>query len=305
MRYKLASINIPVLLISFCLASITWYSITIDERTEMQLEVFLDYTNVPKNLIITGGLLDSITVNVRGPKALLKSHDPKQRHVIDLGHLLKGQNIIPFAQPGWNNKFRAFEVLHVSPAQMIVETDTLLERNVPIRPQILTTLHASAFKVQNISVSPNTALLRGPEKAIEAVDHLMLDVRVDTKAQPGTYTKSFPLITHQAQATVTPSIIAVTYTVTSQRTRINMQRRVRINGPSTNYSVSPEYINFVVEVPEALADDISYLEKAEARITPPLLEPQQQAMGKATLILPDGMTLVHPMEEAITITRLK
>ncbi len=305
MRYKIAALNIPVLLIAFCISVVTWYAITIDERTEMQLTVKLDYNNIPKDLIITSGLVDSIKVTLRGPRALLANHSTEKPYMINLSHLQRGENLIPFTQPGWDSKFRAFEVLSVSPAQATIVAETLVERNVPIRPQILTTLHASAFKVQDISVSPNTALLRGPESSIANTDHLMLDIRVNAKEQPGTYTKNYPLITGKPQTTVSPTSIAVTYTVSSQRTRIHMQRNILINGPENIYAVTPQYVQFEVEAPEALVGNTSYLEQVEARLTPPILEPEQSTTGTVTLFLPDGMTIVTPVQEVVTVKRLK
>ncbi len=304
MRSSIFGINIPILLVSFCIAVGAWYAITVKERTDMQLTVQLDYENIPQNLVIIDGLVTEVSVHIRGPRTLLKSHDARKPYLVDLSDLVKGKNVIPFVQPTFENgSFRAFEILDISPAQMIVYTDTYLERNVPIKAKLNSSFHSSAFKVTDISISPNTALVRGPEQTVSKIPSLTLDLQVDAKEGPGTYTKKFPLVTEKALTSVMPSLVSVTYTVASQRAKILLEEKVLISGDVKSYEVSPQNMQLEVEVPEALVKNTSYLNGLTVRVTPPLLEAGQSAKVKATITLPEGMTLITKTQPTFTITR--
>ncbi len=307
MRSKtFTSLNFSVLCISLCLGTFLWYAITINDRMDMQVEIKLEYKNIPKNLIITEGLVDTITTVVRGPKALLQSHNTQRTHIFDLSTLRKGKNVIPFAAVSPQGKYRAFEVLSVSPGQMIVYTDSYMERNVPIKAKLINPLHSSAFKVTNITTSPNTALIRGPEKTVSKMGSLTLDVRVSAEEQPGTYTKNFPLITDKPQTSVTPTSVAVQYTVASKRTTLHIEKKIIINGAVGSYIVEPTTVQLHIELPEALTKNSSYLNGIEVRLTPPLLELNQSAVVRTDIILPEGISLIkEPQSQDITVTRVK
>ncbi len=304
MLSSITRINFPLLLLSLCIAVTSWYAITVKERVDMHLKVYIDYNNVPKHLIVTEGLVNEVTVQVRGPKTLLQSHDTKTTYAIDLSHLEKGKNIISFLQPDFSKgNFRAFEVLEISPPQAIVMTDTLLERNVPIKATIDTVLHSSAFKVKDMTISPSTGLLRGPEKIVSKVHSLPLELHMDTKEAAGTYTKKFPLVSTIEQSSVTPSFVSVTYTVTTKRTRVTVEKKVQVNGEPDRYMLSPQNLTVEVELPEGLAKNKSYLNGLAIRVTPPLLEEGQSATVQSQVSLPEGMTLITPPSQKVTITR--
>ncbi len=304
MRSSIYGVNIPILLISLCMAVFAWYAITVKERTDMQLDIKLDYANLPSNLIITEGLIHEVSVHIRGPRTLLVGNEARKPYIIDLSDLVKGKNIVPFVTPNFNEgSFRAFEVLEITPPQMIVYVDTLLERNVPIKTTLSSNFSASAFKVQDISISPTTALIRGPEKTIMHIKSLPLELFVDPSEGPGTYTKKFPLVVSELQTSITPNFVSVTYTVATQRVRLKLSPKVIISGEANSYTLSPQNLEVEVEVPEGLVKNHSYLRSLVVRVTPPLLESGQSAKVKANLTLPEGMTLIkNPMQE-FTITR--
>ncbi len=302
---RFTSINFPILFLSFCIAVGTWYAITIHGLMDMDMEVQLDYNNIPHGLVITGGLVDSIVVTVRGPKALLESRGSQRAYVMDLSMLRKGKNIVPFSSPKWEHRFRAFEFLEISPNQMTVYADNLMERNVPIKTTLDTALHSSAFKVTNLTTAPNTALIRGPEKIIAQMDSVILDVHVDAGEKPGDYSKTLPLVSGKQQVSITPSNVAVRYTVVSKRTKVSIEEEVLINGAEDAYIVSPSRIRLEVEVPEALARNTSYLDGVEVRLTPPLLEPGQSAQGSVNIHLPEGMSIEKESHSKFTVTRIQ
>ncbi len=61
----------------------------------------------------------------------------------------------------------------------------------------------------------------------------------------------------------------------------------------------------MVEVPEALAKNTQYLKQLEITVLPPDMEIGESKKVRARLKLPDGMTVLNPTDEEITVTRVK
>ncbi len=304
---RLKEVNYPILIIALIMAMISWYVISIRDRMDIQLKVILDYTNIPRNLVITSGLINEVDVHLRGPKALLQSSAARRAtHAMNLGQLREGKNVIPFSPPSWEESYRAYEILEVKPSHLVLYVEKVQERAIPIQPILDVALDTDAFTVKDIVLYPSSALVRGPEATVQDIAQVRLDLRIDPTQKAGTYEKTFPLITGIAQTTVSPSHVRVTYTVASTRTRISLNKEVVINGPQGDYTIVPKTVKFMVDLPESLKKDSKYLAQAEVRVTPPLLEVNQNATVPVRFSLPSGMTIVgDPKIHEINITRVR
>lgn len=106
--------------------------------------------------------------------------------------------------------------------------------------------------------------------------------------------------------TATPSSVRVQYTITSGRTVVSRRCKVELSAENRRfYDVQPEEINVLVEVPEALAKNARYLGQLEVSVMPPALEPGQNAKVELRFRLPEGMTLLNPATEEVTVSRKK
>ncbi len=305
---KIKKINISILILSFLISTATWYNISVRDRMSVQLKVHLDYKNVPNNLIVTSGLVDAIEVHLRGPKALLQGvhTDKRPTHTVDLKTLRRGKNTLPFTPTQWKENYRAFELVDVKPSHLVVYTEIILEKVVPIVPNIDVNLDDSVFIVENVKLNPSSALIRGPESLVQEVNELPLFLQIDSRQQPGTYTKTFPLLIETAQTTVTPSQVQASYTVVSKRTQHNIPKKISINGPHDSYEIKPVNVILSVEFPENLKNDKEYLEKATVRVAPPILDVGQTESVKLQFILPEGMTLSNKQKvKRVQITRIR
>ncbi len=282
-----------------------WYVVVIGDQVDIQFDVNVEYKNIPNDLIITNGLMHTIEVRLRGPEALLRDIPSSARvHVVDLANLHKGKNIIPFIFLR-NKTLRAFDIQDITPSRLVIEADTAQERNVNVRVKISSSIHASNLKIENLIVSPSNVLVRGPSKTVKNINSLPLVVRIDPKIQPGTYTQIEPLDITQAYVSASPKRVSVTYTVLSERKRLDLEQTIRIESHKPgNYVVEPASINIEVEVPEALVNNSSYVEGIKLSVTPPLLEPDESAQVSLNVTLPEGITLVNELPKVITIKRL-
>ena len=71
------------------------------------------------------------------------------------------------------------------------------------------------------------------------------------------------------------------------------------------YTVSPDEIAVLVEVPEALAKNSRYLGEMEVSLITPEIQPGESVKTPLHFKLPEGMTLLNPVTEEVTVTRKK
>ena len=90
------------------------------------------------------------------------------------------------------------------------------------------------------------------------------------------------------------------------RTVVTRQVRVEMEAQNAqNYAVEPETLELLVEVPEALAKNSSYLRKLGVIVVPPPMEVGQSRQVDPRIRLPEGMTLLNPSLNPVTISRKK
>ncbi|MBD5553175.1 MAG: YbbR-like domain-containing protein, partial [Desulfovibrio sp.] len=161
------------IIVAISVASIMWYSVSIRDRIEAQVEVSINYYDIPPNLVVTNGLVSKITVRIKGPEALLRSM-PRERltEAISLASIKKGVTIVPLPSEIISPALRAFEIIDIQPPRIVITADTVMERSVPVRTIVDSPLRGGALTVENVSVSPATVILRGPEEVVSAITNV-------------------------------------------------------------------------------------------------------------------------------------
>lgn len=298
--------QIVAMLVAIGVSIAMWYIVSVRDRLEAQVEINIDYFGIPPNLVITDGLVNKITVRLRGPETLLRSI-PRERltEAINLSSIKKGVTIVPLGRDELGPAFRAFEIVDIQPPRIVVRADTLMERTVPVRPIVDSPLRNGALTMENLSVSPATVILRGPEQVISGIANVPLTITLDPKAAGTTVQKSVTLDT-PSLVTANPPSVRVRYTITSGRTVVSRRCQVVIGGDMLHlYDVAPKEITVLVEVPDALAKNASYLGQMEVSVAPPDLGVGESGKFPVRFRLPEGMSLLNPVNEEVTITRIK
>lgn len=298
--------NFLAMLVAVVAAAAMWYSVSVRDRMEGQLEVYLDYLGLPPNLVVTEGQIPKITVRLRGPETLMRSL-LKQRltKAIDLSNVKKGETFVPIANDEIIPAFRAFEVIDIQPPRLAIKADALTERNVPLRTNVKSPLSGGALTVENLSVSPATVTLKGPEAVISGMPSLPLTIPLDAKAAGTTVEQNITLDTPSLVSASPPSV-RVRYTITSGRKVISRLCDVKVAGnAANNFVVTPSTLSVMVEVPEALSQNAAYLNQLEVSVLPPHLEAGESRRVRLRFKLPEGMTLLGPTDEEVNIARAR
>ncbi len=291
-------------LVSVVMATAMWYMVSVRDRIEAQFEVNIDYIGIPKNLIVTDGLINRLTIRLRGPETLLRAlNSQRLNQQIDLSQIKKGVTIVPLTTERLAGYYRAFELVDVQPPRIVVKADEAAEREVPVVPVISSPLRSGALSVEDVVVDPPTVTLWGPEGILADMNKLRLPIELDPRSAGGTVSDSYPLDS-PGLVSVTPKSVRVTYSVTSRHTTLERTCRVAVASDNPGrYSVEPSELKLRVEIPEALARSSSYLSSLKVEVIPPgELEPGERAEARLLFSVPDGMPLLSPHPEAVMVT---
>ena len=291
------------MLVSILCALGMYYYVCVRDVLETQLDINLDYTGIPDNLIITGGLKPDASVRITGPETLIRSIPRSSlSETINLSMIKKGETIVPVTLPILEYTARAFDVIDIDPSQLVITADTILERTVPVRIVTDSSLGDKVLTVDTTSQSNSTVVLRGPENRVSEISYVEAVINPDPKIST-IQSDNVPIRTPNL-VIATPARINVSFAVTSPRTVISRECAIRITGDEKHeYSVSPDKIKLLVEVPEALTEDEKYLKQLQATVVVTPMQVGEQKKEKLRISLPDGMKQINKDVDEVTITR--
>lgn len=293
------------MLLSIMVAATIWFFVSRLQMVDTQIEINLDYIGTPSNLIVTSGLINKMKVRLRGPETLIRYLPRDMRTVqIDLKNIKKGENSVPLFAGEIATKYRAFDIIDIEPSKIIITADTSMERTVPIKVKFISGID-NGINAENMTISPSTVLLRGPEAKIEKISFLVLPIHLDSQGFEKEVDTSITLDT-PSLVTATPASVRVSYIISNGRTVIARRTPIKIKGDSaSSYAVAPESLPLLVEVPEALAKNEKFLNMLELSVDKPKIGVNESASVKLRIHLPNGMNLTNPIADEVKVTRLK
>ncbi len=173
----------PVLaVLAVVLAMVVWYGKALERReriSEKQLEASVTLVNVPADMVITSEVPRALVLRVRGPLSRLRGLDPMQTGVvIDLRGAGEGEHEFTVETRNVGVP-EGIEVLVVSPAQVPLRLERLVQRRIPVRPRVVGE-PAPGMDAGKVDVQPATVLVSGPRLQLEALRSVTTDaVSVD------------------------------------------------------------------------------------------------------------------------------
>ena len=298
--------NYLVALTAILIAICMWYFVRVGEQMETQLDVNLDYSGIPSNLVITSGLVNKITVRLRGPAVLIRSIPKEMRNYsINLSTIKKGKTAVPLGGEDLLGMYRAFDVIDIQPSRIDVVADTMVERTVPVHTVFDSPLGEDAIPVENLTVNPSVVTLRGPEAVINDLPDVRLTIHLDPKAADIIVDETKILDTPNF-VTASPPSVRVGFRITSGREVLPRICSVELAGKNAaNYKVEPDELTLLVEVPKVMVKDEAYLKKIKLFASIPQLEPGESQSMPVRAELPDGTTLTKAITENVLISRIK
>jgi len=171
-RYVFAHFGYKV--ISLALAIGLWWAISHDPVAEVSVTVPIEFHNIPPNLDISSVDISEVQVRIRGPERLVHEMRSQDVHVeVDLSGVKPGERTFDMSARQVRHP-RDLEVQQVVPSQVRLNFDSILTREVEVRPRVLGTF-APGFHIERVLTDPARVSISGPKQRVEAVEAATTD----------------------------------------------------------------------------------------------------------------------------------
>jgi YbbR domain-containing protein len=182
--------NWPLKLLSVFLAFTLWFVVSAPRResvSERAYAVPLSLVGMPRDLVITTPVPDSVSVRLRGRASDLRSLSSSNLEVpVDLKSVPPGDITITI-RPQLINVPPQVEVVSIDPSRVHFRVEQVRQKVVAIRP-FLVGQPPAGYTVGDATVSPDQALVSGPASQIRnlsevATERIIMTGRTETFAQ--------------------------------------------------------------------------------------------------------------------------
>jgi YbbR domain-containing protein len=206
--------NFGLKLVSLLLAVGLWFVVARDPIAEVEMNVPIEFHNLPENLEIDSANYTQAQIRVRGPERVIHRLELSDvRAQINLANVSPGERTFDLT-PRQVHVPQDLEVVQVIPTQFQLSFDTRTTRTVEVRARVTGTF-AGGMRVAQVISDPSSIMITGPRRRVEAVESATTDP-VDVS---GTMTRTWRL----TQASVPDPLIQIVHP-TPIRVTVIMER---------------------------------------------------------------------------------
>ena len=290
-------------LLSLLLAIGLWYVVIGSEQVEAQLDLRVDYRGLPEGLIVRDGMINRLSVRLRGPAELLRGlHSRDLTYTVDLSGVQRGANVLPLTVDTLAD-FKAYEVVDVTPNRLVLEVDALTERVLPLEVNITPLPDDAPLRLSHVLLEPSFVTVKGPESQIRPLEHLSVSFDPNQDMSEGARAVSVA-IAGPDQVEITPPVTTLRYTLSLKTQELELRRMVQLDAEVRNFfTVEPRAVALTVEVPEGRVRDAEYLAAIRVVVRPPDgMAADAQVQAPVLVVLPAGARLVQVDPSVVALT---
>ncbi len=162
-------------LISFLLAIFLWYFVVGEDKVDMTVSVPVEIVNLPRDLVISNQFRRQLDVTVSGQRSLIRNISSHQiTRSVDLSKEKAGkvviQNDIDSIDLPWG-----ISALRVQPSTITLLIERLVEKNIPITPQ-LDGEPAEGYTLIEAIMDPPSIAVSGPKSILAHEEFLVTKI---------------------------------------------------------------------------------------------------------------------------------
>ena len=279
-------------LLSLVIATGLWYLVVGRDHVETQVELRVEYRGLPEGLIVREGMVNHISVRLRGSAELLRNlHSRDLVYTVDLSGVQRGATALPLAVDSLPD-FKAFEILEIMPSRLVIEADALTERVVPLENKILPLPSDSPYLISHAILEPSFVTVKGPETQVNSLDRLIVVYDPTKNASEGPHEANVAIVA-PPQVEITPPVTTLRYSLDLKTENVTMRCNIQLDTEEEGCSVRPDSAEVELSVPEALVGDRDYLDAVRVIVRPPSdFNPGDSTEVTPIVMLPSGAGLV-------------
>ena len=159
-------------LVALIVASLLWYALAAKRSENISVrgvKALLTVVNIPRDLVTTSPVPDTVSLQLRGPLSNLDPRNPPEV-LLDLSDARPGLNSYPINASDISLPADV-EVVSVDPGDITLELERQETHLVTVRPAV-TGVPAPGFVVGEVRVYPAQYTVQGPESLLLALEYL-------------------------------------------------------------------------------------------------------------------------------------
>ena len=157
-------------LLSLVVACLLWFGVARQRQGNVSVQVIrapLKLVNLPRELVVTSPVPDTVSVQLRGPRNAL---DRSLEVWLDMSDARPGTTSYTISEDALALP-EEVELVSVDPASIDVAIERMVIRSIPVRPQVEGE-PAPGFEVVQVRVTPPQIMVQGAESRMEDLDTL-------------------------------------------------------------------------------------------------------------------------------------
>ncbi len=226
--------NNSLLLLSLLLAFALWLYVSNEQNPvrEKVLTINLDDTGLDQDLIIIGGMPESVKVRVQGNRNQLANLVPVDfKAVVNIPEGKTGDFTVP-VQVSTPTGLRVAQVI---PDEVRLSVDRVVEKQITVAVSLRGT-PAEGFTALAPIYQPNMVVARGPSRDISSISQAT--ALVDIQAAAKDVAQTVQVSVGSASVTLNPAVVHVTIPIVSAVATKTVPVLPQVSGsPATGYSV--------------------------------------------------------------------
>ncbi len=246
--------NALYLFLSFCAALSLWFSVSTQEQVDAHYTVRLDYIGLPENLTIKEGMLDSVSVRLRGSAQFFSAINNRDLvHTLDFSNIQEGASIIPLDFYD-KEPYESFDIVSIEPAQLVIVSEEVLTKEVQLETLMLESTALEDYIIKDVLVSPTTVQVTGGESIVASLSRILAPFTPAITKGEGRHTESIAVvIPHSTKAD--PPIVNISYTVEARTKEMSFTVPISIltDDQVEFYSLNKEEVLITLDIPLSMA----------------------------------------------------
>ncbi|HWP92782.1 MAG TPA: CdaR family protein [Thermodesulfobacteriota bacterium] len=167
--------NVGKKILAITIAVFLWFIANVEHDIEKSLSINVNYVNLPSDLVIVNKPPEKLNIRIRGSRTQLSSISPRNiAFTVDLANASPGLSKFE-VQTDQIKTPRGVLVTGITPAEIKVDIDKLMVKEVDVRPVIEGPADTGYEVVGVPTVDPSKVEIRGPRSIVSKVERLNTD----------------------------------------------------------------------------------------------------------------------------------
>jgi hypothetical protein len=183
--------NIGKKIFAIAIAIFIWLFVSLESSVEKNITIDVNYANLPAGLVISNQPPEELNLVVRGARSQLSTLSPQSLiFSIDLAHVSTGISMFNIRTEQIRPP-RGIQVIGISPAEVTVDVDELVRKNIAVEP-IIGVPETGYEIVGNPDVVPSMTTVSGPKSILSNLKFIPTDT-ISTLRETSKFTIEVPL----------------------------------------------------------------------------------------------------------------